>query len=316
MVMLQQMVVLFLLMATGYLCYKMGIITDESSKKLSAIVVNVANPCLVLESGLGENKVPGDEILTTLLIVIVMYGLLLLIASFLPGLLGVKKESRGAYRAMTVFTNLGFMGFPVLSAMYGTSALLYAAFFMIPFNVLIYTYGIHALSMSEKGESSDEEIETKKGNFGQTLRKILNVGVIACLLAIVLYFLQIPVPQFVKSTITHLGNLTAPLSMMVIGASLAAISIKELFLDFRLLLFSVIKLLVIPGVFMLGVCRLVESGVLRGVCLVMVATPVASMTAMLAQQTNGDYETASKGVALTTILSVVTLPLLAAVFIR
>lgn len=313
MVMLQQMIVLFILMIVGYVCYKTGIITEESSKKLSAIVVNVANPCLVLESGLSENKVPGEELVTTLLIVVVMYSLLLLVASFLPRLLRVKKESRGAYRAMTVFTNLGFMGFPVLSAMYGTSALLYAAFFMIPFNALIYTYGIRALTVSG---TENETSQKPKRSLKQTLGRILNVGVIACILAILLYFFQLPVPQFLKTAITHLGNLTAPLSMMVIGASLAAISIKELFLDIRLLVFALIKLLVIPGLFMIGVCCFVESGVLRGVCLVMVATPVASMTAMLAQQSDGDYETASKGVALTTILSVVTLPLLAYVFIR
>lgn len=311
--MLQQMIVLLILMIVGYVCYKIGIITEESSKKLSAIVVNVANPCLVLESGLSENKVPGEELVTTLLIVVVMYSLLLLVASFLPRLLRVKKESRGAYRAMTVFTNLGFMGFPVLSAMYGTSALLYAAFFMIPFNALIYTYGISALTVSG---TENESSQKPKRSLKQTLGRILNVGVIACILAILLYFFQLPVPQFLKTSITHLGNLTAPLSMMVIGASLAAISIKELFLDVRLLVFALIKLLVIPGLFMMGVCCFVEPGVLRGVCLVMVATPVASMTAMLAQQSNGDYETASKGVALTTILSVVTLPLLAAVFLR
>lgn len=315
MVMLQQMIVLFLLMAVGYLCCRVGIMTEESSKKISAIVVNVANPCLVLESGLSENKVPVGELLTTLVIVIVMYTFLLLMASALPKLLGIPTQSKGTYGAMTVFTNLGFMGFPVLTAMYGSSALLYAAFFMIPFNVLIYTYGIGALSVPDISPDGVEQKSLRTGTALQTIKKIMNVGVVACILAIFLYFFQIPVPQFLRATITNLGNLTAPLSMMVIGASLATISIKDLFLDGKLLLFSLIKLLVIPGLFMLLVCRFVEPGILRGVCLVMVATPVASMTAMLAQQSDGDYETASKGVALTTILSVITMPVLAAIFL-
>lgn len=315
MVMLQQMMVLFLLMIVGYVCYRTKIITDESSKKLSAIVVNVANPCLVLGSGLSDQKVPKEELLTTLLIVIAMYGVLMVCAFFVPRVLRVPREGRGTYGAMTVFTNLGFMGFPVLTAMYGNGALLYAAIFMIPFNILIYTYGVGALSMPDLSPDFVEQKGLFAGDFRSTLKKIFNVGVIACMMAIILYFFQPPVPEFIRATITNLGNLTAPLSMMVIGASLATISLKELFVDVRLLLFSLIKLLVIPFVWMTVVCGFVEPGVLRGVCLVMVATPVASMTAMLAQQSNGDYETSSKGVTLTTILSVVTMPMLAELFL-
>lgn len=354
MVMLQQMIVMFLLMITGYVCFKKKIITHESSKKLSALVVNVANPCLVLGSALGDNQIQGKELLQTFLLVLVMYTLLLIVAQFLPKLLRVGKKSRGTYGAMTVFTNLGFMGFPVVSAMYGSGALLYAAVFMIPFNVLIYTYGVGALSVKECGgddveygtrltgvseskekisgreqcgEASlndecrrkiDGEEGEKKASSGkamETVKKIFNIGVIACIVALLLYFIKPPVPSFLTSTITHLGNLTAPLSMMVIGASLAELSLRDLFLDYRLLLFSLIKLLIIPACWMLFVNHFVEQEILRGVCFVMMATPAASMTAMLAQQYDGDYETASKGVALTTLLSVITMPILAAVFL-
>lgn len=331
MVMLQQMIVMFLLMITGYVCFKKKIITHESSKKLSALVVNVANPCLVLGSALGDNQIQGKELLQTFLLVLAMYTFLLIVAQFLPELLRVDSKSRGTYRAMSVFTNLGFMGFPVVSAMYGSGALLYAAVFMIPFNVLIYTYGVGALSVKEcSGDGiedgtrltgvseSKEKIsgrEPSSGKAMETVKKIFNIGVIACIVALLLYFIKPPVPSFLTSTITHLGNLTAPLSMMVIGASLAELSLKDLFLDYRLLLFSFIKLLIIPSCWMLFVNHFVEQEILRGVCFVMMATPAASMTAMLAQQYDGDYETASKGVALTTLLSVITMPILAAVFL-
>lgn len=336
MVMLQQMIVMFLLMITGYVCFKKKIITHESSKKLSALVVNVANPCLVLGSALGDNQIQGKELLQTFLLVLVMYTFLLIVAQFLPKLLHVGEKSRGTYGAMTVFTNLGFMGFPVVSAMYGSGALLYAAVFMIPFNVLIYTYGVGALSVKECnggdvtqsgacagiGGKKQEAVSGGKlhgkvssGKAMETVKKIFNIGVIACIVALLLYFIKPPVPAFLTSTITHLGNLTAPLSMMVIGASLAELSLKDLFLDYRLLLFSFIKLLIIPACWMLFVNHVVEQEILRGVCFVMMATPAASMTAMLAQQYDGDYETASKGVALTTLLSVITMPILAAVFL-
>lgn len=362
MVMLQQMIVMFLMMAVGYLCYRKQILTEEMSRKVSAIVVNVANPCMILSSALTDQQMQGKELVQTLAIVVMMYVFLLVVAQLLPRILCIQKESRGAYAAMTVFANIGFMGFPVMAAMYGNGALLYGAVFQIPFNILIYTYGVAVLTRKpgacakteqdvktepdvnaevdvkaepngKTGERQDaqgitaavngksENIENGSEQQGklqgtvEIVKKIFNIGVIACIAAMLLYFLQTPVPSFLQAFITNLGNLTAPLSMMIIGASLAQMPLKELFLDKKLLLFSLVKLLLLPAVWMIMVNRVAEQEILRGVCLVMMATPAGSMTAMLAQQYGGDYETASRGVALTTVLSVITMPLLAAVFL-
>lgn len=350
MVMLQQMIVMFLMIAVGYLCYRKQILTEEVSRKVSAIVVNVANPCMILSSALTDQQMQGKELVQTLAIVVMMYVFLLVMAQLLPRILCIQKESRGAYAAMTVFANIGFMGFPVLAAMYGNGALLYGAVFQIPFNILIYTYGVAVLTRKpgacaktepnvkaepngKTGERQDaqgitaavngksENIENGSEQQGklqgtvEIVKKIFNIGVIACITAMLLYFLQTPVPSFLQAFITNLGNLTAPLSMMIIGASLAQMPLKELFLDKKLLLFSLVKLLLLPAVWMIMVNRVAEQEILRGVCLVMMATPAGSMTAMLAQQYGGDYETASRGVALTTVLSVITMPLLAAVFL-
>lgn len=362
MVMLQQMIVMFLMMAVGYLCYRKQILTEEVSKKVSAIVVNVANPCMILSSALTDQQMQGKELVQTLAIVVMMYVFLLVMAQLLPRILCIQKESRGAYAAMTVFANIGFMGFPVLAAMYDNGALLYGAVFQIPFNILIYTYGVAVLTRKQgacakaepnvkaevdvktepdvnaepngkTGERQDaqgitaavngksENIENGSEQQGklqgtvEIVKKIFNIGVIACIAAMLLYFLQTPVPSFLQAFITNLGNLTAPLSMMIIGASLAQMPLKELFLDKKLLLFSLVKLLLLPAVWMIMVNRVAEQEILRGVCLVMMAALAGSMTAMLAQQYGGDYETASRGVALTTVLSVITMPLLAAVFL-
>lgn len=299
MLLLQQMVVLFFLMGIGFFCSKKGIITEEVSKKLSAIVVNIANPALVLTGCMGENKMEGRELLMVAGIVIAVYAALVLLAMLIPRFLFIEKKKRGTYQAMTVFSNIGFMGFPVISAVYGNGALLYASLFMIPYNVLIYTYGVAAMT------AGTEEKKKEGISFG----RIFNVGVIACIVTIIFYLLRISMPEFIEITITHLSNLTAPLSMMVIGASLSRIHLKKLFMDGKLLLFSFIKLLVIPIVGVMIIRQFVENDIICGVCMVMLATPVGSMTAMLAQQYDGDYEMASKGVALTTILSVATMPL-------
>ena len=141
----------------------------------------------------------------------------------------------------------------------------------------------------------------------------MNVGVITCLIATAVYLLQIPVPQFVKTTASGLSSLTAPLSMMVIGVSMTSIRMKELFMDVRMLLYSAVKLLLIPIAGTMIAQHFLENELLCAVIMIMLATPAASMTVMLAQQYDGNVETASRSVALTTLLSVVTIPVVSAI---
>ena len=297
MILLQQMMILFLLMLVGYCCRKCGIFNDEANKRLSSLVVNVANPALILSSGINQDSsIHGMEFVKVFALAWCMFGGLLLVAEVLPRVLRVPAKEQGVYKAMTVFSNIGFMGFPVIQAVYGNEALLYAALFLIPFNVLIYTYGISV--MDTRGEKKKFEIS-----------KVLNVGVIACVLALIIYLVGVPVPHVLDSAVDMVSSLTAPLSMMIIGDSLAKIDLIKLFLNGRMLLFSAVKLVLLPlaGVSLVKLLGLGPK--LLGVCLIMLSTPVGSMTAMLAQEYGGDYELASQGVTITTILAVATMPL-------
>ncbi len=300
MLLLQQMIVLFVLMLIGYYVSKKEYISDATFKQLSWIVVYVACPAMVISGSVNSGKMmEGRELFATLALTVLVYAVLILIGFVSPVILGVPKEDRGVYKVMMIFSNIGFMGFPLISSLYGTDALLYAALFQIPFNVLIYTYGILVL---KKKTDDNEKLD---------LKKILNIGVICCIISIVIALFQIETPDFVKSTVSNLSNLTAPLSMMVIGASLTKIKFRELFTDVRLLLFCGLKLLVIPVVLLFVLKQFIANEMVLGVCMVVLSTPVASMTAMLAQQYEGNYSLASKGVAVSTILSVITMPIVA-----
>ncbi len=300
MLLLQQMIVLFVLMLIGYFVSKKEYITDATFKQLSWLVVYVACPAMVISGSVNSGKMmEGAELFATLGLTVLIYTVLIVIGLVSPVLLGVPREDRGVYKVMMIFSNIGFMGFPLIGSLYGTEALLYAALFQIPFNVLIYTYGILVL---KKKTEDNERLD---------LKKILNIGVICCIISIVISLFQIETPAFVKSIVSNLSNLTAPLSMMVIGASLTKIRFRELFTDARLLVFCGLKLLVIPIVLLFVLKQFIDSDMVLGVCMVILATPVASMTAMLAQQYDGNYALASKGVAVSTILSVITMPVVA-----
>ena len=302
MLLLQQMIVLFIMMFIGFYIRKKDVIDDKGSKTLSWLVINVANPALIISGSVtATEKVAVKDLLGTMVVVVVLFVGLIVLAYIIPFLMRVPKKSVGVYRVMTIFSNIGFMGFPLISALYGRKALVYAALFLIPFNLLMYTYGIMTMTPKEK-----------KGSFGWgTIKKAFNIGTISCVIAVIISLYHPTLPDFVVSTVTNLSNLTAPLSMMVIGTSLAFISFKDLFSDVRLLVFCVIKLLVIPIAGLFAFKCFIDSSMMLGICLVMLATPVASMTAMVAQQYEGDYPLASKGVALSTILSVITMPIVA-----
>lgn len=295
MVLLQQMGILFVYMMIGYVACKKEYFDQEFGKKLSWLVVNVANPMLAISAVVNnEEQIEKKDFYVTILLAICFYAFFLILAQILPRLIGVQKSDIGVYKMMTTFNNIGFMGFPVIAAAYGNGALIYAVPFSIMFNILCYTWGIQTLCGG--GE---------KGNW----KRIINIGTISGIISIVLFFMQIPVPKMICSLSAGLSNLTGPLSMLVIGISIAAMELKDLFTDVKLLKFALIKLLAVPVAAMLLVCQVIDNRLICEVFLVMMATPAASMCAILSQQYGGDYELAAKGVALTTILSVVTMPI-------
>ena len=277
MLLLQQMVIFFLIMLIGYICRKVGVFGENTGKMISGIVINIGNPALIIASGMNPETLENKAaLLVTLAVALIFFAIMFV---------------------MTLFANIGFMGYPLLDAMYGGEAVIHAAIFNLLYSVLIYTYGINRMKTSGQRE---------KLNWKQ----LMNVGVISCLIAVTLYISNLPVPMVFKDTATRIGAVTGPLSMLVIGDSLAQIRLKDLFTDVRLLLFSVVKLLLMPALLLWGLRFFITDPMFLGVCLVMTATPVGSMTVMLAQQYDGDYRLTSKGVALTTVLSVATMPFL------
>lgn len=284
------------MMLLGYGMARKNIIDDKVSKALSWMIVNIANPAMIL-SGSQGGIIEKQAFQFTLVLSVIMFLVLILLAEVLVPLFQIEKGQRGIYKVMLVFSNMGFMGFPLIAQLFGSGALLYASVFLLPFDVLIYTYGVLCMS----GE---------KMNIREICRKCMNIGLIAAIVSIVFAICRVTLPEIVTQTVDMLSDITAPLCMFVIGASFVHISWKDLFCDWKLMIFSVVKLVVIPVIGMMVIRRLTENVMLHGVSFVVLAAPSASMAAMLAQQYDGDYLTASRGIALTTLLSVLTMPLL------
>lgn len=297
------MIELFLILLLGYGIAKLGIIDSVTNRKLSSVVVNVAMPALVFASA-AQNVDQGDikEVMTYLGFGFLFYGIMVLLAWLLTRCMRTPKNQRGTYQFMLIFSNCTFMGYPVLEALFGSRAIFLGAIFNLPFNLLAFSYGIFLISKDGEGTATFQP------------KKLLNPGIIASVLAILIIAVHISLPQVVTNTFTKVGNLTTPLSMLVLGASLAEVPIQEIWKEVRVYPMTVFRLLLLPFLTFLLMRLVSDNLTLVGIATMTAAMPVASMTVMLSNQYKGNTKLAAIGIFISTLLSVVTIPVVAKVF--
>lgn len=296
---ISQMLILFLMMLIGYIANKVKVLDEQSNKVLSRVVVFLTNPALILSSIVNSDlDISKGETFRLILIALLFYMIMPLMAKFFC--LFVKGDSsvKHQYEAMLTFTNLGFMGIPVISALYGAGAIFYVTIFLLPFNILIYSYGIYLLATGE-------------GEHSFSWKKVLNPSVIMALIVLVIFFLDIQTPYVINETSSLVGATTTPLAMIIIGSNIALTPLKDVFLDVKVYVFGVVKLLVVPFI-ILGIFRnFISNDVLLGVIVIIAGMPVASNVAILRNEYGDDSVLISKGTMITTLFSLVTIPVLA-----
>ncbi len=301
---LNQMLVLLLLLIVGVVCAKTGVVDKESNRRLTRFAMAVCQCAMILSSVINADLgLTGKEILTIFVSGCGMYVVLVALGLGLRALLKKTPDSRSVFGFMTIFGNVGFMGFPVVGAIFGEKAIFYASLYNIPFNVLCYTLGV----MLMRGDKETGE----KLNW----RSLINGPLVASLLAIVLLILDLRVPQPIDEAVGMLGDAIVPLSMIIIGASLGDMKLRDAVSDWRCYVFSAFKLLVVPVVVYLIMSPIVKDPFLLGVTTVLSGMPVAAISVMLTIEHGGDERLPSKAVFISTVLSVITIPLICGVLL-
>lgn len=320
-IILQQMLVLFGMMLVGYFCYKIDWIDDHAYGKLSKIVVNILNPLLVIDGVLGKNT--GDNLnkLGINFGMMIIYFIFLIIISIpVVKILRPEKKNIELYRLMMIFSNVGFMGIPVISALYGSGVIIYIVFYMLGYNFLLYTYGIILAKRSAKRNlQSSERANVENGknvdentlSFKENIKSIMNPGVIAGILAIVLFMLNMQVAAPIASFIKYLSQCVVPLSMILIGASMAQHELKSIFNEMKMYWFLLIRLIIIPIAVALLVRQLPIDPEILGVFILMLAMPVGSIVVLVAMEQGADSTCCTKGSVVSTLLSIITIPIVA-----
>ena len=296
-VVLEQMVMIFILILTGFVLYKKKIISDGASKDLSALVVNVCSPGLIIVSMFNDlSQIPRENVIFVGIIGVIFYLLLIFFGYFLVWVLKVPGNLKNAYVLMTVFGNTGFIGIPVALAIIGPESMVYVIVFNFLFNLSIFTVGIMLLKKDTPGKK-------------QSWKDYLSPGLIACIAAFGIYWFQIQLPEEIETLAGYYGNACTLLSMIVIGISLAGMKAKDTLKNKRLLAFVFIRFIVFPILLALALRPVLSDLLIRAVVVLMAALPVGNFSAMLCEQYGRDPKPIAEGIVVTTILSVFTITL-------
>ena len=283
-------------MIVGYIANKVKILDKELNQKLSSLVLNVTSPALILYSV--SEPVEGDlnTVLQIFLLSVAVYVVLPFIGIFFARILKVAKEDRNLYQFMTIFSNIGFMGYPVIQAIFGKEALFFASICNLVFNIFCFSYGVFLISGA--------------GKVSFDYKKLINPGIIFSIIAVVIYLTKWQMPVIIGETSDLVGSITTPLAMMIIGSSLAEIPIKEVVSDIRIYIYTIIKQIIMPILFWWVLKFIVHDAMVLGVLVVLIAMPVGTIAIMFCNQFGGNTSLASKSIFITTLASVFTIPTL------
>lgn len=295
------MAVLFLLLATGFIARKTGIIDDVASKRLSKLIVNIGQPMMIVHALI---KIEYSAEKTREGLIMIAVGLLLhlfmAVVSFFAAK-GIKDLDRRKISEFSMlFGNVGFIGFPILKSIFGDIGEFWGSFAVIGFHLFVWTWGILILARG-------------RDDIKPTVKSVLfNFGTVPCFIGVALYFAmsRITIPSFVIQYTGYLNNLCTPISVLIVGALIATRTPKQIFADPKIYLVSAVKLVVMP----LLVCVI---GALLGlpeyIILFSVATaamPSATNVTMFAELYDISPGYASQTVGVTSLFTIVTLPLM------
>ena len=287
---------LFLLIGVGVVCAKLNLLGESAVKAMANLVLYIATPCVIIKSCIREfDPAMLWGFLAVVAVAAVNHALLILLARVV---FRERDESRRrVLRCATVFSNAGYMAIPLQQAILGDIGVFYCAAYVIVFNVFLWTYGL--LEMSGEGNLSVRKI-------------LLNPGVIGVAVGLTLFVLPIPVPALLTDAIGHLAALNTPVPMLIVGYYLAQTDLLQALKDGRGWLCIALRLVAMPLVALAGLLLCGVRGDLLTACMICISTPVATACTMFATRFDRDPRLSVNLVSLSTLLSMLTLPLMIA----
>lgn len=298
---LTSLVMIFLLIIPGIIFRKKDIISTVQSDGISSLAVNVTWPCLVVDAmqmdfSIAVLKDSGYMMAVALAV----FAIAAVLTVVLSKLLKLDHRRRYITAFMLMFGNTGFIGIPVIRALYGTEAVFFAAILEMVNDVVIFTIGMVLIQMSAGAKLKFEP------------KLFLNPGLIGVLAGLLLFLLDIRLPEVIGGAVEMVGSATTPLTMFLIGYQLGGLKGREILKDTAVYAVSFTKLMIVPSLVLIILNLFAgEFSMLEKVLIMSFAMPVGSVSVIFSQQYRGETAFATKAVLLSTLFSIVTIPIFA-----
>ena len=292
---INKLILLFFTLAVGFIAAKCGVLNQNSNKMLSSLVVNVTNPLQILASVMvSERLLTNLQVLELTGINAACYVALILVGWLLARLLRAPEQDRRVYQFMLVFSNVGFLGYPLAEALLGVSAKFCITISVLCFQLVCWTYGAHLMEGGER--------------FRFSWRFLLRPCVFSSLLAYGIYLSGLSLPPIAAQAANYVGNLTSPIAMLIIGVSLAQISARTIFGNWRIYVLCIVKLMLLPLAVWAALRGIVTSPLMLSTVVLAQCMPVATNTTILCYQFGRDEQVGSSGVFLSTMIALASIP--------
>jgi len=309
---LQVMVTLFVIVVLGYALNRLGYMNADFDKKLSSIVVDITCPMLILSSVMGDT-LPNSKLIMPLLCVgFLTYIILTAIAYSVPRLITKNAEDRGIIGFAMMFGNVGFIGYPVVASIFGDNAVFYAALLNMANTFFVFTVGVALI----KGNSEQHENNSLAAKFFRTFnpKVLLSPGLIAAILSTIIVAFRWKIPEAFAVPVRMIGNVTVPASLLVIGSSMAQMPFRKIVGNRTAYISSVFRLSIIPLSIYFLFRAIGIDAIVNDINTVVIAMPVASFGTMFCLKMNRDVSLMTEMTFITTIASIITIPLITMLF--
>ncbi len=297
----EQVLVLFILICLGILLSGFKLLNEATVKGMTDLILYAVTPAVIIKSFIRERNAETLKLLILGFIAsIVIFSGYVIISSLLFKKAPV--EERSVLRFGIVFSNCGFMSLPLLQAIVGSDGILVGASFIAAFNIFTWTYGIFIMSGNGKSMS---------------LKKVLlNPGIIGIIIGFIVFCCSIKLPNVILSPISYIAALNTPIPMLVIGYNIYKTDLFSAFKNFRCIIATAIRLVIYPlaTIFALRCCGI--QGDLMVSLAICSAAPTAATTTMLAVKFGKAADASVKLVALTTLFSLLTMPIIIALALK
>jgi hypothetical protein len=295
----ERIITLFLIVFAGIYARKIKVLDWTTTKKLSALLLNITQPLLIVTSFQiefdAEKLMEGVWIFALSAVLHILFAAL----SFLLFKPVKNFEERKVYQLSAIFANCAFLGFPVLLVVFGDLGIFYGAFYIMFFNIFMWTYGVFLIS-KKSGGGEKTKLPLKK--------ILLNAGMLSCIAGILLFAFRLRLPPVLFNSAKLVGDMTFPLAMLIVGALIYDIKLKYIFANIKNYYFIFIKLLLFP-LLVLAACRLLNlPPLLIYMGALMAAMPCAAAVPMFAENYGSDADCAAANVGLSTLFSIGSIP--------